>query len=160
MAAEESLKGEISNYAGWHVSELTPVNLSGREVWSGPIISSANIFQRFGLVDVRLGIAVVGTDRIDAYRKLVNQWAQQKVQISVSGLIRRAFRVKKVGRDIVDGRQIYSLTDSTSDKVYAASSVVSSRLPLTEPGDEVEISFLKSDELLGDVIPILEFKRK
>jgi len=158
VAAHLSLSSEISNYGGWYVANLTPVNLSGREVWSGPILSNADIFQRFGLVDVRLGISVVGTGRVDAYRKLVARWSELRVPFSDSAITSRSFKVAKVGRDIRDGNQIYSLTETGNPHIYVGSSTVSSDLPLVEQGNEVTVMYLKSDEALGNLIPILKFR--
>jgi len=149
-AAMSSAEGKVQNFR-YRATFPILVNLNGKPTYFMTLKDSAGLVKMFCFVSVRdfslVGVGESIKSARDSYQMaLASSRVGTLAGVSaVTDTLRG--RVARIGSDVKDGRTIYYL--SLQDKpglLYIATSNLSSFLPLTAVGDELELTFLPTTD--------------
>ncbi len=152
-AAMQSAEGKVQNFKYIATFPIL-VNINGLATYFMPLKDSAGLVKQFAFVSVKdFSIVGVGESVKTARDNYQMTLASSRIgtlsagspeRISVTGTVSR------IGADIKESRAYYYI--SLSEKpgvVYIATTDLSSYLPVTDPGDQVKITYLDTKE--GDI---------
>ncbi len=144
-------------YKNWHGASPVLYNLYGTMASIVPLQGTNNTFQGVAIVRVDSLQVAMGDDQSQAlreYQKLLATSAQQIAPESSHQTERLQGVVDRSAKEIRGGETTYYLHIENVPHAFTGGPTLSTKLPLTQPGDTVVIGFIASPE---DVIPILSF---
>ena len=149
-AAMSSAEGKVQNFR-YRATFPILVNLNGKPTYFMTLKDSAGLVKMFCFVSVR-DFSLVGVGESIKSARDSYQMALASSRVGTLAGVSAVTdtlqgRVARIGSDVKDGRTIYYL--SLQDKpglLYIATSNLSSFLPLTAVGDELELTFLPTTD--------------
>jgi hypothetical protein len=165
-----AVNSEVSNYANYHATRPILYNIYGEVTWVVPIITPEGVFQRLALAHGPTGRVVTGENRTEAlaaYRRLLTSSGNQVTPTSAASYMVVRGLVQRIQGDVREGNTIYYVLLACGENncwlqrsdgadietppdvrsiIFTGSSELSSELPLTQIGDEVELRFLETEE--------------
>lgn len=149
-AAMSSAEGKVQNF-GYRATFPILVNLNGKPTYFMTLKDSAGLVKMFCFVSVRdfslVGVGESIKSARDSYQMaLASSRVGTLAGVSaVTDTLRG--RVARIGSDVKDGRTIYYLSlQDHPGLLYIATSNLSSFLPLTAAGDELELTYLPTTD--------------
>lgn len=160
-ATDEAVVTAVDNkvaYKKWHGTSPTLYNIYGKLASIVPLLGENHTFQGVAIVDISNMQVALGDNELQAlreYQKMISSSGEQiapemaRQQENIEGVIDRCSRETK------GSETIYYLYIKTIPHTFTGSSELSpAKLPITEKGDRVKITYIASEE---DVQPMLSF---
>ena len=147
-AAMRSAEGKVQNFK-YNATFPILVNMNGKPTYFMTLKDSAGLIKMFSFVSVRdFSLVGVGESVRSARDNYQMALAGSRTGISPEATDKQATltgSIARFGSDTTDGRTYYYLTLAEApDKIFIASSNLSSRLPITRAGDQARVSYLES----------------
>ena len=154
-AAMTSAEGKVQE-KNYQATFPVMYNILGKPTYVMSLKDKAGLVKMVAFVSVEdysvLGLGETKEDALRNYRdalsskgnsiKIENDETQQSVQGSVT----------RINQEVENGSTFYYLTiDSDTSKIFRATSKISSKLPLTQVGDNVKLSYQKGEKGLVDI---------
>ncbi len=154
-AAMTSAEGKVQE-KNYQATFPVVYNILGKPTYVMSLKDKAGLVKMVAFVSVEdysvLGLGETKEDALRNYRdalsskgnsiKIENDETQQSVQ----GVVTR------INQEVEDGNTFYYLTiDSDTSNIFRATSKISSKLPLTQVGDKVKLSYQKGEKGLVDI---------
>ena len=154
-AAMTSAEGKVQE-KNYQATFPVMYNILGKPTYVMSLKDKAGLVKMVAFVSVEdysvLGLGETKEDALRNYRdalsskgnsiKIENDETQQSVQGSVT----------RINQEVEAGSTFYYLTiDSDTSKIFRATSKISSKLPLTQVGDKVKLSYQKGEKGLVDI---------
>ena len=154
-AAMTSAEGKVQE-KNYQATFPVMYNILGKPTYVMSLKDKAGLVKMVAFVSVEdysvLGLGETKEDALRNYRdalsskgnsiKIENDKTQQSVQGSVT----------RINQEVEAGSTFYYLTiDSDTSKIFRATSKISSKLPLTQVGDNVKLSYQKGEKGLVDI---------
>ena len=154
-AAMTSAEGKVQE-KNYQATFPVMYNILGKPTYVMSLKDKAGLVKMVAFVSVEdysvLGLGETKEDALRNYRdalsskgnsiKIENDETQQSVQGSVT----------RINQEVEAGSTFYYLTiDSDTSKIFRATSKISSKLPLTQVGDNVKLSYQKGEKGLVDI---------
>jgi len=157
---DAAVLGAVDSAVGfkrWHGADPVLCNIYDTMASVVPVLGENYTFQSVAIVNVKtLGVAV-GDDAVSAYRNyqvMLSKGGEQIAPETAIKEIRETVTVTRIASEIKDGETIYYLYSLGKDQIFTGQSELSAKLPVTLPGDQVEIRYPNSDQ---DVVPLTGF---
>ncbi|MBQ6630665.1 MAG: hypothetical protein IJH55_00835 [Romboutsia sp.] len=154
-AAMTSAEGKVQE-KNYQATFPVMYNILGKPTYVMSLKDKAGLVKMVAFVSVEdysvLGLGETKEDALRNYRdalsskgnsiKIENDETQQSVQGAVT----------RINQEVEDGNTFYYLTiDSDTSNIFRATSKISSKLPLTQVGDKVKLSYQKGEKGLVDI---------
>ena len=154
-AAMTSAEGKVQE-KNYQATFPVVYNILGKPTYVMSLKDKAGLVKMVAFVSVEdysvLGLGETKEDALRNYRdalsskgnsiKIENDETQQSVQGAVT----------RINQEVEDGNTFYYLTiDSDTSNIFRATSKISSKLPLTQVGDKVKLSYQKGEKGLVDI---------
>lgn len=174
-----AVNSEVSNYSNYQATQPILYNIYGELTWAVPIITPEGVFQRLALAHGATGRVVTGENKVTAlaaYRRLLVSSGDQVVPTSVGNYMIARGTLRRILGDVRDGNTTYYLLlgcdqlpncaltrndgaiiedpPDIQTVIFTGNSELSPELPITIPGDEVEVRFLETEE---STVPLSAF---
>jgi hypothetical protein len=156
-AAVSSVNAAVANYAGWHGAQPLLYNLYGAESYVVPILSANNNLQAVGIVNAKTGQTVVKPTKAEAllvYRQYLGSGLGDTDPTQTATAAQLEGTVARVGQAVVQGNTIFYFHLANSDRIFTAHASLSSEVALTQPGDQVRLGYLDTNET---TVPLITF---
>jgi hypothetical protein len=149
-AAMSSAEGKVQNFKYYATFPIL-VNMNGKPTYFMTLKDSAGLVKMFSFVSVRdfslVGVGETIRGARDNYQMALAN--SRTASLADAAELRTTLdgTVGRIGSDIKDGRTYYYFSiNERPDKVFIATSNLSSFLPLTGSGDSVDVEFLESED--------------
>lgn len=145
------------SYRKLHGSSPVLYNIYGTMTSIVPLLGESHTFQGVAFVDVANMQLATGDDQLSAFRayqQLLTTSGQELTPEKDNNIREVSGVVDRFAGEVRDNATIYYLHLRDVPHVFTASGDVSPKLPLTEVGDKVNMTYLSSSE---SVIPVIKF---
>lgn len=149
-AAMQSAEGKVQQYR-YHATFPILVNLNGIPTYFMTLKDAAGLVKMFCFVSVK-DFSLVGVGESlkaarESYQMNLASAKQGTLEQNITDIVSLSGSIKRMGSDIKDGRTFYYFSVVEAPKlIFVATSNLSSYLPLTNPGDQVRVEYLKTTE--------------
>ncbi|MFO7659885.1 MAG: hypothetical protein R6V77_03130 [Candidatus Cloacimonadaceae bacterium] len=150
FAAIQSAEGKVQNFR-YRATFPILINVSGLPTYFVTLKDNAGLVKMYAMVSVRdysvvgVGETVKGTR--DSYMMVLSSTRAGILPDTAVVAKTQSGTVTRIGNDVRDGRTYYYLSlVEMPGKIVVANSDLSSELPITQKGDQVEIGFIASDD--------------
>jgi len=149
-AAMSSAEGKVQNYK-YSATFPILVNMNGKPTYFMTLKDSAGLVKMFSFVSVRdfslVGVGETVRGARDNYQMALANSRTASLADAAELKTTLEGTVGRIGSDIKDGRTYYYFSiNERPDKVFIATSNLSSFLPLTGTGDNISVDFLDSED--------------
>lgn len=148
-AAVSSVNAAVSNFAGWHGAQPLLYNLYGSESYVVPVLSENSKLQAIGIVNAKSGQTIVKPTKAEAlliYRQYLGSGLGEVVPTQTGSVKNLQGKVVRTGSAAVAGNTLFYFTIEGSDRIFTASSSISSEVAITKVGDTIRVSYLDTAE--------------
>jgi hypothetical protein len=160
-AAMQSAEGKVQE-KGYHAASPTPYNINGVPSYVMSLKDNSGLVKMYAMVAIgdytTVGVGNSLQESLFAYKNTFNGNTNSKINTNaVSKKIVLDATIERFAQDIKNGMCFYYFTVKGNPKIFVATSQVSTKLPLTERGDLVAISY---DDDADAVINVNTFDNK
>lgn len=122
------------------------INLNNKPTYFVSLKDNAGLVKMYGLVDVADYQKVTVVDVSLGLNELVKRYLQNDV-IDDSRLLFKDIRIKSITSVVIDNNTYYYIVDTTDQKYSVAIKVNPNKLPFLKVNDEINIGYLKEEEV-------------
>jgi hypothetical protein len=153
-AAQNSAMGKVQEKR-FKASLPIPYNINNVPTYVMTLKDDGGLVKMFAMVAIEdYTIVGVGNTLVETLMAYKNSYNMAGNKISPQGDTQKVFLkavVQRIKSDIKNGNSFYYFTVDSIDKIFIGSSQISNELPVTQPGDSIEISFDNDTQGLIDI---------
>lgn len=153
-AAQNSAMGKVQEKR-FRASLPIPYNINNVPTYVMTLKDDGGLVKMFAMVAIEdYTIVGVGNTLVETLMAYKNSYNMAGNKINPQGNTQKAFLkavVQRIKSDIKNGNSFYYFTVDSIDKIFIGSSQISNELPVTQPGDSIEISFDNDTQGLIDI---------
>jgi len=159
-AAQNSAVGKVQE-KGYSASQPIPYNINGIPTYVMTLKDNGGLVKMYAMVAIG-DYTIVGTgnsmrESLMAFKSAYNMAGNKISPEAASSRAITKSVITRISSDIKNGNSFYYFTVKDLNKIFVGSSQLSNELPISVPGDSVEISF---DNDLQEIIDVVSFNNK
>lgn len=125
------------------------INLNGKATYLISLKDNAGLVKMYAFVDVNDYQKVVVTDASKGIEVAAqNYLGGENIDINSDKLITKNITIRDIRTSILNGNSIYYFVDTNNQKYMASINVNKERIPFINIGDNIEVSYLKENEVI------------
>lgn len=153
-AAQNSAIGKVQEKR-YRASLPIPYNINNIPTYVMTLKDDGGLVKMFAMVAIEdYTIVGVGNTLVETLMAYKNSYNMAGNKINPQSDTKKVFLkavVQRIKSDIKNGNSFYYFTLDSIDKIFIGSSQISNELPVTQPGDSIEISFDNDTQGLIDI---------
>ncbi|MBL7979482.1 MAG: hypothetical protein JNN12_14180 [Bacteroidetes Order II. Incertae sedis bacterium] len=160
FAAQNSAMGKVQE-KGYSASQPIPYNINNIPTYVMTLKDNGGLVKMYAMVAIG-DYTIVGTgnslrESLMSYKSAYNMAGNKINPESISNRSVTKSVLTRISSDIKNGNSFYYFTVKDLNKIFVGSSQLSNELPISVPGDSVEISF---DNDAQEIVDVVSFNNK